>query len=173
MTPHTDDPALLGPIREATFSAPIETVRASGMAALADLETGFFRFADQLNRFTRKRETLLRTDPERFISAMKRWSRMMTDPAKAFMANLEDADLAKFLVPTLVLPRLNPHDDLHPVHTAEILARKLPNSTTQDWNAYFGEHLPKVRADLESRGGGDETVVVMASAINDFLRAAL
>ena len=170
MTPHTDDPEIVAGVTEQTFIDPVRVVKESGMAGLGNLSTGFFNFAEQMADFPEKRRMLIDTDPDVFVTAMENWSQIFVDPLKGFMANLDDAQLVRIDVPTLVLPPISPNA-VHPVHTAEKAAQLLPNATLQDWNVFFGDKLSKVKDELDQIGG-IQTAVVMAPAIDAFLRGA-
>ena len=141
----------------------IMAAQQGGMEAVA--KTPFF--AERIRDNPGNRERILATDPDIFISVMKRWNEFFYYKEDTPLAGATEAALRTIQTPALLFEG---NDDIHPRSVSDAMARLIPNATLkaspwpgQDWMDVFTGRRPGTVFDLYP---------LLAPHILDFVHAA-
>jgi pimeloyl-ACP methyl ester carboxylesterase len=120
-----------------------------------------------IKRNPENRNRVLRTDPSRFASIMRKWGAWV-ESDRFHLANLSDEQLSQVQAPCLVTPGLNP---LHPRSTAQDQYERHPNAR---WNACFDDFTDQDVANLADAAGttdlsSAQSLVLIGEAYDAFL----
>lgn len=131
--------------RSAEMTAPnyygqfIQAAERGGMAAVAETEF----FAQRIQDNPNNRERLLSLDPERFLTAMRRWQAQYSTPNP--VSDLTEAQLQSVKCPTVLFEGNSP-DEVHHRSAAEAAHRLIGGSelrpsawTQEEWDV-IGQH---------------------------------
>lgn len=99
----------------------IEAAKKGGMAAVCDSE----HFADRIRQRPANRDTILKTDVNRFIASFENWAQGFLDDAGKPVIGATAAQLASIKIPTLVVPG---NDKTHDRAVGERAQKLIPGS---------------------------------------------
>ncbi len=179
--PPGDDDQLNDPLISARYFEFMEIARTKGMAAVIEHSQAAWSriisaaplqkwdsvrkgIAESIALNPANRERLLAFAPEEFATIMARWGQWNTS-ALFHRAQLSDAECQTITTPALFFPGT---DELHPPHTAQQLAKLLPNARLVDYSHHF------TQAEIQCVQGSDaymtQNAFLKLPFIEDFLR---